>query len=933
MSLPYHPGPDSRMAYTRTICGKLYSIIKRSILITLDPREKQEANDLLEIALTVGNVNSILAQDMEHHVYLAKKRWWEDPEDVDDVFENATAFEVGVFGPKDEGDDDTDDETFIRHLVRTGLEFVPTNLDGELDIYAGRILDRFFTLAKTSLKHALNIDDQRRLFTLRDLLRVVDYSSLRNQLYLTICKECTQQTISDLTRERIEGYVSGSWMSQISDNPPQLKRTALLEFKRWRQISNAEKRKYEELGTRNPDPKETGSEAESEPEVPNHCIPRPSSRHRGYQTAFCGCRRPAGSSAKAWNVGCVGGRWVNRRQRSVRTCQHNLADLTSASFAEGDPRRSTDVNVCQQTSLTGARNAVNCMESTPPPAAALSGNSFIDQLISCIPVDPVLPASGAAAIAHNEYADALCCVMYTLIRRSVFLTLDETEQLRLDSASWKFRLLPAQVIQFVPDLERHLTLASMRQWRVPEDVAAVHAAARKFGVGTFGLKSDDEIETDDEDVIGEIVNQHVDYFREVYRCFFEAAARIHKHGLTPRSRDILQYLCTLLRVFDPSFVNNVAYRSVYDTCVSGPLPKAIVAFIKDPLMHLPDALRKHNSSAHYVFRGWKEALGALPALPSIPTGGPLVTIFSLAPFTLVSLTAEQDVQLDAQRALVPVAEALLAQSLERGLFRAEQDYMASLVVLLDGFPGQRHISDLFEKAKAGTLRSTDLQQPNTTAGKTRATTTLQLPPPTLPVHHHIIALGKRAYAAAGVLAQIQNLALPDVYIYRKPIYSSTTGARKHPSTPSVFKEFGSLTDFFKISNRQYNLFLSLLIVPLEPVFGRSHEEQLAAPTHALIDVNILRTTFPRDKHYILDDEILHALHRAWTNRPDRSSKHKTPKFHSLWITDGQPRPHDNMCLEFTLYEMVKIAQNGLAVGFDPQGEPEKIEGFRATEDD
>ncbi|KAJ6483113.1 hypothetical protein C8R45DRAFT_1075462 [Mycena sanguinolenta] len=83
--------------------------------------------------------------------------------------------------------------------------------------------------------------------------------------------------------------------------------------------------------------------------IQHHCIPR------DLRTAVTAAKPPQAPM----NVGCVGGRWVDRRQRSVRTCQHNLADLTSASFAEGDPRRSTDVNACQQTSLTGARNAVH----------------------------------------------------------------------------------------------------------------------------------------------------------------------------------------------------------------------------------------------------------------------------------------------------------------------------------------------------------------------------------------------------------------------------------------------------------------------------------------------------------------------------------------------------------------------------------------------
>jgi hypothetical protein len=117
--------------------------------------------------------------------------------------------------------------------------------------------------------------------------------------------------------------------------------------------------------------------------------------------------------------------------------------------------------------------------------------------------------------------------------------------------------------------------------------------------------------------------------------------------------------------------------------------------------------------------------------------------------------------------------------------------------------------------------------------------------------------------------------------------------------------------------------LALLLTALESTQGVSHMNQPCRPTHAVIvgivhtcnpnsrallvwDANILCTEPNRTKES-LDTSTRDALRQAQNN--DRC-----PNSQTFWINKGQKRNHDNICLELTLKEILRIACEGLRIG-------------------
>jgi hypothetical protein len=94
----------------------------------------------------------------------------------------------------------------------------------------------------------------------------------------------------------------------------------------------------------------------------------------------------------------------------------------------------------------------------------------------------------------------------------------------------------------------------------------------------------------------------------------------------------------------------------------------------------------------------------------------------------------------------------------------------------------------------------------------------------------------------------------------------------------------------------------------------------------LWDANILLTELNKSK------ESLHASTRDVLRRARKNSC--CPKFHTFWINKGRRGNHDNICLELTLKEILRIAPKGLKIGRGEDGGVDKIEvlsGLKTTE--
>jgi hypothetical protein len=91
------------------------------------------------------------------------------------------------------------------------------------------------------------------------------------------------------------------------------------------------------------------------------------------------------------------------------------------------------------------------------------------------------------------------------------------------------------------------------------------------------------------------------------------------------------------------------------------------------------------------------------------------------------------------------------------------------------------------------------------------------------------------------------------------------------------------------------------------------------------DANILRTELNKTK------ESLHASTRdalRWAR-----NNYRCPNFQTFWISKGWKGNHDNICLELTLKEILRITSEGLSIMKGEDGAVQKIQGFIKVDDD
>ncbi|KAJ7718505.1 hypothetical protein B0H14DRAFT_2643328 [Mycena olivaceomarginata] len=204
----------------------------------------------------------------------------------------------------------------------------------------------------------------------------------------------------------------------------------------------------------------------------------------------------------------------------------------------------------------------------------------------------------------------------------------------------------------------------------------------------------------------------------------------------------------------------------------------------------------------------------------------------------------------------------------------------------------------------------------------------------------ICDLGPRAEHSGTVLEKINEHTKDGIHIHHS----------KNSRTPTIYgDEFGNLATFIRgtpaASIRNFpgsaDIHLALLSTSIEPTKGVSHINQLSRPTHTVIvgivhtcdptsrallvwDANILRTELNKTK------ESLHASTRDTLRRA--RSNNRCPNFQTFWINKGQKGNHDNIYLELTLKEILRIASEGLSIRKGEDGVVQKVQGFIKVDD-
>ncbi|KAJ6491069.1 hypothetical protein C8R45DRAFT_1138105 [Mycena sanguinolenta] len=187
----------------------------------------------------------------------------------------------------------------------------------------------------------------------------------------------------------------------------------------------------------------------------------------------------------------------------------------------------------------------------------------------------------------------------------------------------------------------------------------------------------------------------------------------------------------------------------------------------------------------------------------------------------------------------------------------------------------------------------------------------------------IIDLGGNATEAGAILLSIMEHARSGIYIEPRPLYHHSPQSRRNPSTPAIYREvFGTLSTFFHHVTPEHNLWLGLLITPLNPAFGVSHETQLKGGTHAAVvgvipgrgshsrallvwDVHVVDPDLPKSKGSI-HKETLATIERARKVR-------RMPNFYSFWINNGLDINDSAVSLHLSLEQILSMARNGLDI--------------------
>ncbi|KAJ7937642.1 hypothetical protein B0H13DRAFT_1852277 [Mycena leptocephala] len=598
---------------------------------------------------------------------------------------------------------------------------------------------------------------------------------------------------------------------------------------------------------------------------------------------------------------------------------------------------------------------------TPAPdsPASLTSQDTADPFtVYLATTNPELPPKPDPATADNitieKYKVAVLQLFFTLVKRSIFLTLDEK---LIES----FNTLPCDKTNLIPTLTGFKTVAKNRDW-TPDRVNCLMQFLDLIKVGTYGCKPEDAGDTDDEHV-GEQIRFRIlladsndsndsndsddddlpvvpsfaedtdlDTFRAHIQDRFYALAKLarNKQGLKHKHKVTLKYCRATLRVVDTNYRNQQNYDIILKHSLTGKFSGTSASMIEvfqpwsemsdDQKLELkalgPDKDKADDMIMNEVSSGEDEdELAADSTLPEVPT---------------ISENLDNIGCYHAQQELVPTARAFLFRATKHPLTPEEWEYFEQLLNLLDGHTASDRLVGLFNKAKRTTLSSVNEMELRTMAGNAQ------------PDEEMGRGDFRNPQENWRPCAEWDLCLLPS-QIEPKPLYHSTAKAKKNSSTPPVYKtHFGNLLTFLKRSPGQETIALGLLVTSLQPLICRSHEAQLKDRTHAIV-VGVIHGSSPPSRALLVWDvnvlwtdpnkgqQSLHSQTRALLIQ--RARKHrKCPTFHSFWINDGEKRNHDNICLTLTLNRILKLAQKGFKIKWGQDGTPASIRGFLRVDD-
>ncbi|KAJ7821793.1 hypothetical protein B0H14DRAFT_2599041 [Mycena olivaceomarginata] len=651
-------------------------------------------------------------------------------------------------------------------------------------------------------------------------------------------------------------------------------------------------------------------------------------------------------------------------------------------------------------------------------------NDFDEYLKTRTPGIPDSLGAEANTEAIDNYEEELISLFLTLVKRSVFLTLNDEEQSVISAIIDLIDELPGGQPSYHSMFRKFATIACTRRWQDPERTNHLFIEFLcKHKISVFGHYEDaadeedsssesSEGETDDESVAKKISQflppltepsgrpQVPDFSKDgaldsysnnVQDKFFSLTKAADSEALTKNETRELMYFYTILRLVDHSVPNHKIYTILYENCI-GKKDSLDASNLNETYQQSSErGYDSTNPSLNRTFYAellhWRGVnynlldfctkidMKEVKVLGSNPNGKAMESISDdenegdMARKKMVPIIPKLPRGLSGaemynfQQKLEPDARAVLMRAVWRKLGKREEKYFAEVLRLLRGHPSHGRISHLFGKAKVGKLTTTDMVQLRAMAGNGEAgergnDVDEDVEMPSVDgtdnidfLKSMICDLGAWAENSGTVLEKINEHAKEGIHIHHIPLYHTSTSASKNPSTPKIYSdEFGNLATFLRgtpaASLKNFpdsaEIHLALLLTALESTQGVSHMNQLCRPTHTVIvgivhtcnpksrallvwDVNILRTE-PNKTKESLDTSTRDALRRARNN--DRC-----PKFQTFWINEGQKRNHDNICLELTLKEILRIACEGLRIGKGEDGAVQKIPGFIKVDDD
>ncbi|KAF7378434.1 hypothetical protein MSAN_00270300 [Mycena sanguinolenta] len=526
-------------------------------------------------------------------------------------------------------------------------------------------------------------------------------------------------------------------------------------------------------------------------------------------------------------------------------------------------------------------------------------DKFTRYLASCTPPLPAKPREGADDVSIKHYKNEALKLFCILTKRSFFITLDDTERNILQELLLAFEMWPQDQEVHLDALKKFANLAFERGWDHTGAAYELVELADSIHVGTFGPKngSDEEGEdTDDEYVakkIDSVVNSHAISLPRAQIPALSEPGALDQYG--PVVQDCFFALAKVARV-RPLFVPEKVEFEFF---------RAMLRFV--------DGSYENHKRYNTIY---DQCISRNFSPP---------TEMMINEYTPWATRCPSSTKAAQKRP----AEVELARSDKVKTAKLE---VSELGVMNRNETSNEETSGLREDAMIDNDEKADnAKDPD---GKT----SLSL------ITKTIADLGTNATEAGAILVSIREHARSGIYIGPRPLYHTSDQTKKKPLTPPVFREgFGSLNSFFKKVTRTHELWLGLVITPVNYAVGVSHERLLSGGNHAVV-VGVIygrnshsRALLVWDVHVVDTDRqkskaSLHKKTLAAIERARQRRRHGTPKFYSFWINNGVDVNDSAISLRLSLEQILSMAVNGLDIRWGDDDELVSIGGFQRVDD-